>query len=405
MNLSEFNQNNLTYQRALSNILNAKYQHTSGGDAVNNIKYKVYHWIDKRGMERYESHIKLPDKIKPIRKCFSGDTGQAKAWRFIFDVIDKYNLNGSIDSLVKPDITIAQFIKSYETTYLSKLRQNKKNIKQQKNRLKFISNSFGKIKLKLLNVNDIENYRLNRMKTVSNNTINKEVALLSAFMTAAVNKEFITKNICRKVKKLEIIKSIQRMPITNIKSIFKAVWKYTELRDYCFLMYYTGLRCSDIIDLKKENIRTKDNMTYFELIESKTNKKIIIPIHPVLFENGIITDTEYVFQYSKSRDNAVSYLNKKFKSVIKNITEQNITAYWFRHTFQDTLESAGIAEGTIRHLMGKNLSGSLNFYSHANLERMKDAIETIPKYNFFALFSHQEKKLLNEISNEGSESA
>jgi len=384
-------QNCLTYERALSNMLAARWQH-KGGVAMDQPQYKVYHWINKeKNLKRYLAYIKLPAHDKPIKKYFSTDEGEAKAWRFVFDIIDRYKSGEAVQSLVTPDITFNEFIVLYEAIYFSKLRQNKKNLQQQKNRLNLVAGYFGKMQLKNICIADIEQFRLIRKRTVSNNTINKEVAILSAMLTAATDQKYVPANVCHKVKKLEVIQSIHRLPISNLSAVFKAVWDDKQLRDYCSLLYYTGLRCEDVISLKVDNIKEKSGIKYFEVIEGKTNKTVIIPIHQSLYDNKIIVeDSEYVFQYDRSRFSAVGEIGRTFKKVLmKNNLNTATTPYWFRHTFQDSLESVGVEEGTIRHLMGKSLTGSLNYYSHSNLERLKVAIDKLPNYTFFALLSHQ----------------
>ncbi|GEM_PF-6828819 len=64
--------------------------------------------------------------------------------------------------------------------------------------------------------------------------------------------------------------------------------------------------------------------------------------------------------------------------MIKNNLNSEVAPRSFRHTFQDSLEAAGVEEGTIRHLTGKLPKGSLANYSRSNLSRKKDAIEKLP---------------------------
>ena len=55
--------------------------------------------------------------------------------------------------------------------------------------------------------------------------------------------------------------------------------KYLDtIRDFWMVMYYTGLRISDAKSLNKSHIRGQ----YIEIMNKKTGKVVVIPIHPVL---------------------------------------------------------------------------------------------------------------------------
>ncbi len=212
-------------------------------------------------------------------------------------------------------------------------------------------------------------------------------------MSGAVKEGYIEVNPCSKVKNLEVKQQIERLPIYNMDELFKVIWSDQELRDYCLLMYYTILRSGDVVNLQYDNIKEKGGIKYFEVIEGKTNHRVQIPVHNALIQNGIIVEggSGYILKYSLSRPFAVEHLGRKFKEALKNNKlSTDITPYWIRHTAIDALESLGVEESTIRHLLGKKLAGSLNSYSHSNLERMKTAIDRLPNYNFFTQSSPTE---------------
>jgi len=377
--------NALTFKQAIKILISTKWQHKRGA-AMDKPEFKVYHWIDKTKkcyLKRFKAYIKLPNADKPITRLFSTDEGEAKAWRFVFDVIDKFNSGEPVSVLLAGEISFEQFVQ--EPIYLSLLKQSRKNQLSQKNRIKIVVSYFGKFELKDISVDTIKTYRFNRLHNVSASTVNKEVAALSALLTGATDKGYISQNPARIVGKLEEKKTIERKPIENIFQVFQSAWNDKELRDYCLLLFYTGLRCDDVINLQNENIKEKFDIKYFEVIEGKTNKTVAIPIHRSLIINQVISNGKYVLEYNKERSNAVGFFSNLLKKVLaQNNLPTEVTPYWFRHTFQDSLEAADVEEGTIRHLMGKTLSGSLKHYTHANLQRMKAAIDKLPFYSFQA---------------------
>jgi len=144
--------------------------------------------------------------------------------------------------------------------------------------------------------------------------------------------------------------------------------------------------------LKRENLKQKEGIWYFDLREGKTAKDIIIPVHSALFDNKVISDSEYIFDYAYERGNAVSRLGKLLKKILreKNLNT-DITLYCFRHTFRDMLERLEVDERIIERLMGKLPKSSIKHYTHRNLVGMKEAVEKLPKFNSFILLSYQAK--------------
>ncbi len=153
-------------------------------------------------------------------------------------------------------------------------------------------------------------------------------------------------------------------------------------------MFYTGLRDSDVIHLKRENLKQKDKIWYFDLREGKTAKDIIVPVHSSLFDNKVISDGDYIFDYPYERGNAVSRLGKLLKKIlIRKKLNTDITFYCFRHTFRDMLERLEVDERIIERLMGKLPKSSIKHYSHMDLVGMKEAVEKLPKLNSFIFLS------------------
>lgn len=389
--------NNLTYRQALINLINAKSHHLKrkGPAAMDDIAYKLYDWKTVRKnhtLYRFQAYIRIDGTT--IRKIFSTTRKkeiskiQGKAWRFIFDKIDEYNSGVPVDILCTPDMTFKQYVENTKKEYLSTLKQSRENLRNKNSRINKLCLYFNDYKIREIDIDLIKQFRFKRLSEVANSTVNKEVALLSAFLRMAVEKKIITFNPCTQIKNLKIKDVKSNIPIMDYKKIFKAIWKDTELRNFCMLMFYTGLRPGDIIALKQEDIKVKNNVKYFDLIENKTGKNVWIPIHRSLIENEIISSKNYIFEYSYKRTNAVRFLLKKLKELLKKNNIYGVTLYSFRHTFQDQLEALNIPEGTIRHLMGKSHKDTLKFYSHKNIVRLKQAIEKLPKINFFTLLSH-----------------
>jgi len=112
----------------------------------------------------------------------------------------------------------------------------------------------------------------------------------------AIKKDFISSNPCEKIDILDEKKITKRKIIDDYKTFFKIIWKETELRNYCLLMFYLGFRCGDIMKLNSKNIFEQNWIFCLKIIESKTKKSVTVPIHKSLIENKIILLTNKTFK-------------------------------------------------------------------------------------------------------------
>ncbi|MBP7652965.1 tyrosine-type recombinase/integrase [Candidatus Dependentiae bacterium] len=373
----------------------------------NQIKYKIFTWIDKQKKQtfcRYQAFLKIKNFKKPIRKNFSCDINnkteinkiELDAWKYINEVIVLYIGGQNLNSIVHRNMDLKKWIDLNIDTYLSDGNNKRGNIISKKSNIGSLIDFFGNMKLTEINENIISElfdyeivYKNNCFKTALN-----KIKILKKFLDYAVVKEYIKINPYRsfmlfhfkRLKKLYPYEINKRMPIDNLNVFMAAVWEDIEIRNFCLMMFYTGLRDSDVVNLTKDNIKKIRDMYFFDLNEGKTQKNIVIPIHNAIFENKILNfDRDYLFEYSKRKlevEDIVDDLCKRLKMLlIKKNIDSNITFYWLRHTYNYYLKISGTDEITRRRLFGKLPSDSLRHYEADDLIRMKEAIDKMPVLN------------------------
>jgi len=212
-------------------------------------------------------------------------------------------------------------------------------------------------------------------------TINKAVQTLKTMIKYTTNRviEF------EKLKeKKNIIQTIPDQTIRKIFSYFeKEVLSRSELRNYAYLrlLYDTGLRLSEINNLKIQNVdfeyntilvlETKTDVDRYVVFSNKTKiilKKYIIILQPkdFLFYNfknhGSMTTT--------SIETMISRLKKKLK------IKDNITPHKWRHTFATRFIRLGGDLETLRLLLGHTNLKTTQKYLHMNKQ------DIINNYNF-----------------------
>lgn len=154
----------------------------------------------------------------------------------------------------------------------------------------------------------------------------------------------------------------------------------TAIRDRLIieLLYCTGMRLSELINLKEEDIDTLNSTIK---VLGKRNKERIIPITPQLLQ---LADN-YMRKKLESSDKNVYLLSNKGKKMypklIYNIVKSNLTLvttlkkrspHVLRHSFATHLLENGADLNAIKELLGHANLAATQVYTHNTIERLKD---------------------------------
>lgn len=168
---------------------------------------------------------------------------------------------------------------------------------------------------------------LTRDLKLKNNTTNIQMIYLSKFLNLALEEELITTNEAKKVLPLEE-EELEKELFTkdDIKNIFE--YGYDEYHKNIFkILLYSGMRISELYNLKDENIKKdENNIFYFDIKEAKTkagNRKI--PIHKDILE--LVQSLK--FPISQKSNNA---FQKEVLKELYNVIDKNSTKS--THTFR-----------------------------------------------------------------------
>ena len=125
-------------------------------------------------------------------------------------------------------------------------------------------------------------------QNLTTNYIGKHIKTLKTFMVNAVEKG-LTTNESFKSKKFIVSKEESDSVYLNEKEL-KQLWNLNlskeprkEIaRDLFLIGAYTGLRVSDYNNVNRHNIKTINGVKIISLITQKTEKKVSIPVHPII---------------------------------------------------------------------------------------------------------------------------
>ena len=242
---------------------------------------------------------------------------------------------------------------------------------------------FNNVKLSKIQSNDIRGWIISLKESgLESVTINRKISSLRSYFKLCKRESWIKQDPSQKIKLLAVKKRLPNFfSESSMKNLFSEVKfpnNFTGARDRLILelFYSTGIRVSELVDLKKNQF----NLTSKTLIVfGKGRKERIIPLLNNVIENFKI--------YMKFRSNMKSnYLfltvnsEKTYSKLIYRVVNEYLgkvttiskkSPHILRHTFATHLLNRGADINTIKELLGHKSLLSTQVYTHNSLEKIK----------------------------------
>ena len=233
---------------------------------------------------------------------------------------------------------------------------------------------------------DIHQYLyLLSVKKYTNKTVSRKLAAIKSLFNFLLRKKIITHNI---VKSIPSPKKEKKLPIFLTQDQISLLLNFSDkenLRDILILeiFYSTGIRISELIKIKIEDINLNNNTIN---ILGKGNKRRVViignyakkRIEDYLNYNHKILN-KFLFpnlRQSKSKhisDRSVFNIVKKY--AFKVTQNEKISPHSLRHTFATHLLNNGADLMSVKELLGHEDLSSTQIYAHVNIEQMKKAFK------------------------------
>ena len=171
-------------------------------------------------------------------------------------------------------------------------------------------------------------------------------------------------------------------PFTD-KEINK-LWESIDRNEYIsviLMLIYSGVRISELLDLKKEDVHLNEN--YFDIIESKTEAGIRkVPIATKtkpFFEKWINNNSDYLICNASNRKFTYStFLRNYWLPLMSEFGFEHLP-HDTRHTTVSMLVKANVNQTLIKRIVGH--SGAMDLtekvYTHFDVQQLVDAINLI----------------------------
>lgn len=149
------------------------------------------------------------------------------------------------------------------------------------------------------------------------------------------------------------------------------------------MLIYNGVRVSELLDLKKENVHLEER--YFDVVDSKTAngiRKVPIAAKVLPFYEGWYNDCsscEYLIHTMDSEHFTYhNYYNNFFKPLLNRLHIDR-TPHCCRHTTISMMADAHIDQTIIKKIVGHAGAMSLTerVYTHLDINELIEAIDQI----------------------------
>ena len=228
-----------------------------------------------------------------------------------------------------------------------------------------------------LNEEDIKLYLSEMFDTKSRNTI----------MLAAASIKFLYKEILKKdIHNLTLPKKEKTLPQVLTKDETRKLLESAETKKSRLLMsflYSSGLRVSELVNLKKDDINLQDKMGWvrkgkgskdrmFTISESLcSDLKLFLEKHP-----------NHVYLFSETKPLTTRNIQKiVIKTAKKAGIPKKVTPHTLRHSFATHLLESGVDIRVIQELLGHASLNTTQIYAHVSMEMLKSVKNPLDEIN------------------------
>lgn len=219
-----------------------------------------------------------------------------------------------------------------------------------------------------LNEDDVKAYLSEMFDTKSKNTIMLAAASLKFFFQQVLKKDFSNIPLPKKDKKLPEVLTKE-----EVKSLIDST-DTIKSRLIVSLLYSSGLRVSELVNLKKEDINFEEKTGWVR--KGKGSKDRLFVISESLsgelreYLNSRGKENEYVF--SKSKALTTRNIQKIIQGTRKRADiSKRVTPHTLRHSFATHLLEQGVDIRIIQVMLGHSSLSTTQVYTHVSSEKLK----------------------------------
>lgn len=225
---------------------------------------------------------------------------------------------------------------------------------------------------------DIEYYRVERIKKIERATVNRILNTMSSLYNRAIEWGKATSNPVSKVKPFKV---------ANRRTRYLEKEEINKLLDHCcehlkpivLVALHTGMRKSELLGLKWHDIEIKRGVIH--LLSTKNGEKREVPMNTIVQKTviGVLKNPESQYVFCNKDGKPYGSVKKSFSTACEKAGIINFRFHDLRHTFASQLVMSGVDLNTVRELLGhKSLQMTLR-YSHLSPDHKRRAVDVLGK--------------------------
>jgi len=298
-----------------------------------------------------------------------------------------FSLNVNTDTNVKDVVTLRVFCDEYKS--LIKQTRTLNYFRSVETALNHLTEYFGLQKpINSLSHKDIEQFVTHLQQHVKKGYRVYYRTLKAAF-NKAVDWQYVDVNHFVKIK---LPKKQKLNPLFITEEQLSQILNQIDVevvRNVVVFGYYTGLRLSEIVNLKWKNVDLNNNVIIVgdEVFETKGKNQRYVPICDEV--SGVLESrtpscvlplekgekVSYVFCKENGERYTGDYFSKRFKQACRDAgLNQAYHFHSLRHSFASNLAQQGVSLYVIKELLGHSSISTTEIYSHLNIESLRDAV-------------------------------
>lgn len=225
-----------------------------------------------------------------------------------------------------------------------------------------------------------------KRKKLTKKTISRKITALKDFHKYLVSEEILKDNPCEKINMPKTEKTLPEvLSMDEIDKMIDLIDVSTPLglRNKAMFetLYASGLRISELLDLKLQDIHLKEK---YLVVIGKGNKERKVPIGEMAvislrkyLEKGrgyiLKTPTNYLFfNYKGEKMSRQAYFKYIKKLALDAGIEKNISPHTIRHSFATHLLEGGVDLRIVQELLGHEDISTTQIYTHIDTNRLRN---------------------------------
>jgi len=312
----------------------------------------------------------------------STETDDKKLAQRIFDKLRGEIAEGKwFEKLPGEAYTFKNLMEKYMAEY-SAVNKKASSHKRDKSLAAHLLKSFGDAYLTDIKSEMVSDYKTNRRtEGASPRTINYELTLMGhAFNIAIREWEWIEDNPIKRVKKERVNNFKERwLSPEEEKNLLKTapIW----LQDIIIFAIHTGMRRSEILDLKWSQVDLKKRTIF--IAEQKNGSVDTLPISRTVLnlletrKTDTTTPDDYVFASRLNKRREPRVLSQAFERSLKAASIKNFRFHDLRHTFATRLVQQGVGIYEVQKLGRWKNTSMVMRYAHHYPESLRSSIEVM----------------------------